>query len=55
MIKSISHIVMNDINEFMSSISEKIDEMQEKDLSVDIQYSMSNKIYSAFIIGRESK
>lgn len=54
MIKSISHIVMNDINEFMSSISEKIDEMQEKDLSVDVQYSMSNKIYSAFIIGREN-
>ena len=55
MIKSISHIVMNDINEFMSSISEKIDEMQEKDLTVDVQYSMSDKIYSAFIISRETK
>ena len=51
MIKSISHIVMNDINEFMSSI----DEMQEKDLNVDVQYSMSDKIYSAFIISRETK
>lgn len=55
MIKSISHVVMSDINEFMDEILKKIDEMQEKGLSVDVQYSMSDKIYSAFIIGRESK
>lgn len=48
-------MVMNDINEFMSSISEKIDEMQEKKLNVDVQYSMGDKIYSVFIISRESK
>ena len=52
MIKSIAIVRDSSENKFMGEVTNTIDEMQEKGLTVDIQYKYEDYNHTAFITGR---
>ena len=52
MIKSIAIVKDSIEDKFMDEVSNTIDDMQERGLTVDIQYKYENYNYIAFITGR---
>lgn len=52
-IEAISHIIAYEPNSFISQVNDVIEKMESEKLEVDIQYSTSNEIYTALVIGRK--
>ena len=52
MIKSIAIVRDSSESKFMDEVTNTIDEMQEKGLTVDIQYKYDDYNHTAFITGR---
>ena len=51
-IKEIRQIVDYSERDFLPKVTREVEEMQKKKLDVEIQYSISDNIFSAMIIGR---
>lgn len=51
-IKEIRQIVEYSPREFLPHLTKEVEEMQERNLDVEIQYGCTENIYSAIIVGR---
>lgn len=52
-IEAISHIIAYEPNNFIKQVIKTTTNMESKGLEIEIQYSSSNEIYTALVIGRK--
>ena len=52
-IKEIRQIVEFSPREFLPHLTKEVEEMQERNLEVEIQYGCTPSIYSALLVGRQ--
>ncbi len=52
-IKEIRQVVDYSERDFVPHLTQEVEEMQKKKLDVEIQYGISDSLYSAILIGRE--
>ena len=55
MIKEINQVISYEQQQFIPALIEATQEMQKKGFVVEIQYSFSNGIYTAVLIGRKEE
>ena len=53
MIKSMTLVKSEDLNDFSRKLGETVGEMQDRETRLEIQYQKSFGEYSALVIGRE--